>query len=71
MAVTVSVSMCVCKCTDLSEVEVGFEAMEATGAPPEGGEEATGDTSTSYDGVTRDCRRGTGVFLTSQSTVES
>ena len=42
--------MCVCMCTDLSEVEVDFEAMEATEDRPEGPWGASRDTSTSYDG---------------------
>ena len=49
-ALTVSFSLCVCPCTDLSEVEVGFEAMEAMVDRPEGQWGASRDSSTSYDG---------------------
>ena len=45
-----SVSVCLCPCTDLSEIEVDFEAMEATEDRPEGLWGASRDTSTSYDG---------------------
>ena len=63
--------MCLCPCTDLTEVEVDFEAMEATEDRPEGPLGASRDTSTSYDGSHTVLPVRDRVFLTSQSTVSS
>ena len=63
--------MCLCPCTDLTEVEVDFEAMEATEDRPEGPWGASRDTSTSYDGSHTVLPVRDRVFLTSQSTVSS